>query len=512
MSRAFQQEIDELIRARYPLLYVVTWEEERARQLITGVAQSQGKNLLEWTVTDGLRAVHGELPGSARKPRERDALVVLNEILQTDTSSIYLLKDFHPFLESPEVVRQMRDLCVALRSTRKSMIVLSPVLKIPVELEKSISIVDLPLPDFEELTWLLEHKVMRSAHTRQFQVNLTTEERDALIKAAQGLTLNEAENAFARAIVRDRVLNANDIDAVVHEKMQIIRKSGLLEFYNTAESMSGLGGMDSLKDWVRKRQRAFSEEARAYGLPAPRGILLMGVQGCGKSLAAKTIASTWKLPLLRLDMSRIFQGFIGSSEDNMRRALKVAESLAPVVLWIDEIEKAFSGMESSSASDAGTTARVIGQYLTWMQEKTGPVFVVATANNVQALPPEMLRKGRLDEIFFIDLPRTRERGEIFQIHLHKLKQKLALFDLRELAVASKGFSGAEIEQAIISAMYDSFFENREVTTRDIMLALQETVPLSRTMRESIERLRAWAADRARPATPPGKPIQSDSQG
>jgi SpoVK/Ycf46/Vps4 family AAA+-type ATPase len=515
MSREFQQEMDELIRARYPLLYVVSWEEERARQLLAGVAQAQGKNLLEWSITDGLRAVVGELPGAkgvgvAR--RERNVLAVLNEILQADTSSIYLLKDFHAYLEAPEVVRQVRDLCVALRSSRKSMVILSPVLKIPPELEKAITIVDLPLPSYEELNHLLQHKVMRPSAPRQFRVDLNLEERDALIKAAQGLTLTEAENAFARAIVRDRVLNAEDIGAVVQEKMQIIRKSGLLEFYDTATSMSALGGMELLKDWVRKRSRAFSQEAREYGLPPPRGILLMGVQGCGKSLAAKTIASTWALPLLRLDMSRIFQGFIGSSEDNMRRALKVAESLAPIVLWIDEIEKAFSGMESSSASDAGTTARVIGQYLTWMQEKTAPVFVVATANNVQALPPEMLRKGRLDDIFFIDLPRTRERAEIFRIHLQRLKRDPQIFDLRELAVGAQGFSGAEIEQAIISAMYDSFFESREVTTRDIMLALQETVPLSRTMRENIERLRAWAADRARPASPVPKSANLDSQG
>lgn len=510
MSRPFQQEIDELIRARYPLLYVVSWEEERVRRLLAEVARGQGKTLLEWSVTDGLRAIEGQLPPRKDRPgRDRHVLVVLNEILQADSSTIYLLKDFHAYLETPEVLRQLRDLCSVLRSSHKTLIILSPVLKIPPELEKAITIADLPLPTYQELSELLEQKVLRPTSTRQFKVQLRAEERDALIKAAQGLTLNEAENAFARAIVRDRLLNVDDIQAVVQEKMQIIRKSGLLEFYDTAASQAALGGMELLKDWVRKRTRAFSLEARSYGLPPPRGILLMGVQGCGKSLAAKTIASVWKLPLLRLDMSRIFQGFIGSSEDNMRRALKVAESLAPVVLWVDEIEKAFSGVEGSSATDGGTTARVIAQYLTWMQEKTAPVFVVATANNVRGLPPELLRKGRLDEIFFVDLPRTRERAEIFQIHLKRLGRDPAVFEVRELASAAKGFSGAEIEQAIISAMYDSFFEQREVTGRDILISLQQTVPLSTTMRESIDALRAWAADRARPATSPGRsPLES----
>ncbi|MBI2433701.1 MAG: AAA family ATPase [Candidatus Hydrogenedentes bacterium] len=513
MSREFLQNVDELIRARYPLLYVVTWEEERVRQLLAEVARAQGKSLLEWSITDGLRAIVGErrAPGPNQK-RERNVLALLNEILQADASCIYLLKDFHTYLEAPEIVRQMRDLCQALRSSHKTMVICSPFLKIPVELEKAVTIVDLPLPSYEELSRLLDERVLRGPGPRSYRIQLTPAERDGIIKAAQGLTLTEAENAFAKSIVRDKTLDGRDVQAIMFEKVQIIRKSGLLEYYDLTSGLTTLGGMDLLKDWVRKRVRAFSQEAREYGLPPPRGILLMGVQGCGKSLAAKSIATVWSLPLLRLDMSRIFQGYIGSSEDNMRRALKVAESLAPVVLWIDEIEKAFSGVEGSSATDAGTTARVIGQYLTWMQEKSSPVFVVATANNVQHLPPELLRKGRLDEIFFIDLPRTREAAEIFSIHLKRLRRDPAAFDLNLLAAAAKGFSGAEIEQAIISAMYDSFFAGREVTTQDILNSLQETVPLSRTMRESIDSLRAWAADRARPASSLADPKRNTDNG
>lgn len=323
-------------------------------------------------------------------------------------------------------------------------------------------------------------------------------ERDALIKAAQGLTLTEAENAFAQAIVRDNVLDVNDVPVILSEKKQVIRKSGLLEYYDDYSNLVAVGGMDLLKDWLRKRFRAFGQEARRYGLPQPKGILLMGVQGCGKSLVSKTIAAAWRLPLLRMDMSMIFQGYIGSSEQNMRRAVKVAESLAPVVLWIDEIEKAFAGMASSGVSDAGTTARVVGTFLTWIQEKTAPVFVVATANEVQDLPPELIRKGRFDEIFFVDLPLASERAEIFHIHLQNVGRDSKQFDLRALSEAAKGFSGAEIEQALVSAMHDSFFENREVTNADILQNLKQTVPLSMTMRERIEALRTWARERARP--------------
>lgn len=501
MSHAFIKEMDELIRARYTLLYVVTWEEQRARQLIGIVAEKQKKTLYEWSITDGLRRVTGP-PDAARGPdkRQRDVMTVLNEVLQSDSPALYILKDFHTYLEASEVVRQLRDLDYALRHTRKTIIVVSPTLKIPPELDKAFTIVDLPLPEYDELRELLQSKIGSPGVNRQFRVNLSGSDFDALVKAAQGLTLTEAENAFAKAIVRDKVLDADDIAAVVEEKRQVIRKSGLLEYYDVEEQLDVVGGMDLLKDWLSKRLRAFSQEARDYGLPAPRGVLLLGVQGCGKSLVAKTIAATWRLPLLRMDVSRIFQGYIGSSEANMRMALKVAESIAPVVLWVDEIEKALSGVEGSGATDAGTTARVVGLFLTWMQEKKSPVFVVATANDVKGLPPELLRKGRLDEIFFVDLPRGRERVEIFQIHLRKLGRDPAKFDMRELMPHSRGFSGAEIEQAIISALHDSFFDNREVETRDILHSLHQTVPFSRTMRESVDTLRAWSLDRARPVS------------
>ena len=326
------------------------------------------------------------------------------------------------------------------------------------------------------------------------------------------MTLSEAENTFARALVRDGSLDSDDIAIVAAEKRQLIRKTEVLEYVESEGSMDGVGGMDLLKDWLHKRVQAFSREARAYGLPEPRGILLMGVQGCGKSLIAKTIAASWRLPLLRMDMSRIFQSYIGSSERNMRKAVNIAESIAPAVLWIDEVEKAFAGSGGSADSDAGTTSRVLGTFLTWLQEKTSPVFVVATANDVKKLPPELLRKGRLDEIFFIDLPTGGERQKIFAIHLQKVRRDPKKFDLNALAQVARGFSGAEIEQAIVSAMHDSFFENRELQTQDIVKSVEETVPLSTTMREKIDELRAWATDRARPVArrraKPSKPSRS----
>lgn len=500
MASSFDKDLDRLIRARYSLLYILSWEEKRAIQVLMHIAKKQDKSLFEWSITDGLHAITDRTPGGGSSNRAREPMKMLNKILQYDGAAIYILKDIHAFLDSPELVRQLRDLAFALRRTRKTIIILSPVLKIPPELEKAITILDFPLPSYMDLSRLLQSIIDVNQNKRSYNVNLDRADFDRLVRAAQGLTLQEAESAFAQGIVEGRVLDGNNVEAVIAEKKQIIRKSGVLDYYDPTETMNNVGGMDLLKIWLNKRARAFSEEAREYGLPQPRGALLLGVQGCGKSLIAKSIASFWRLPLLRMDMSRIFEGYIGSSEQNMRRALKVAESLAPAILWIDEIEKAFSGVGGSASSDAGTTSRVVGTFLTWMQEKTVPIFVVATANDVQCLPPELLRKGRFDEIFFVDLPKEQEREEIFSIHLRCLKRDPANFNADKLVSASMGYGGAEIEQAIISAMHDSFVESREVDTNDIVRNLKETVPLSRTMREKIDDLRVWARDRARPVS------------
>ena len=317
-----------------------------------------------------------------------------------------------------------------------------------------------------------------------------------------GLTANEINNATAKAIIEaNGRLDGDAIASVTAEKQQIIRKSGLLEFYASGDRMNDVGGLEILKEWLRKRERAFSEKARSYGLPEPKGILLVGVQGCGKSLVAKSVANAWRFPLLRLDVGRLFASLVGSSEENLRSAIHIAESIAPVVLWVDEIEKGFSGVGSSNVSDAGTAARVFGSFITWLQEKQAPVFVIATANSVTHLPPELVRKGRFDEIFFVDLPAVQERSDIWKIHLEKRNRNAADFDLYQLALASEGLSGAEIEQALIAGLYESFAEDRLLQMSDLLDVLQETVPLSRMMEEEIALLRAWANQRARMASP-----------
>ena len=498
MSREFLEQVDELVRARYPIIYVVTWEEERACQLIAQIAGKQRKAIYQWSVTTGLQHVSGIDSQTSTVMAHSDPEKVLDEILQADTEALYILKDFHPYLESSQVIRRIRDLGHTLRRSKKNILLLSPHLKLPPELEKSITIVDLALPNYEEMMGLLTGRI--EGASRNFKITLNEAERDTMVKAALGLTFAEAENAFAKAIVRNGALSLKDIEVIAAEKQQVIRKTEVLEYYDVGDNIPGVGGMDLLKEWLRKRVRGFTEEARRYGLPQPRGILLLGVQGCGKSLAAKTIAASWRLPLLRMDMSRIFQAYIGSSEQNMRKALTIAEGIAPVVLWIDEIEKAFAGASGSGNMDSGTSARVLGAFLTWLQEKTAPVFIVATANQIEGLPPELLRKGRLDEVFFVDLPTEEERVEIFAIHLRKVRRDSAKFDLAKLAQQAEGFSGAEIEQAVISALHDGFAENRDITTEDVVRNIEATVPLSTTMYEKIEALRRWSVDRARPVS------------
>ena len=494
----FATDLDTLIRARYPLIYLVSWEEQRVEGLLQDLAASHGKLLLSWSVTRGLRRI-----GGARAMPSidvRDPLEALKAIGKLTDQCLVVLKDFHPYLEDHGVVRALRELGQDLKSTYTTVLLLSPVLNIPVELEKEISVLDVPLPSFRDLYQLLREivHVVRQGNTAT--VDLTREQAEQLVKAAQGLTLSEAENAFAKAIANDGVLNKDDIKLVLEEKRQVIRKSGLLEFVSFDHDLGNVGGLGELKTWLAGRAAAFGEPARKFGLPAPKGLLLLGVQGCGKSLTAKSIAQQWALPLLRLDMGRIFSGLIGSSEENMRRAIRVAESVAPAVLWVDEIEKGLAGSNAGQSNDTGVSARVFGSLLTWLQEKTAPVFVVATANLLGALPPELLRKGRFDEIFFIDLPAMAERRDIFRIHIERRERDPLRFDLDELAQLSESFSGAEIEQAVVSGLHLAFAEGQDLTQVHVARALRETFPLATTMSEEIAQLRNWARTRTRPAS------------
>ncbi|HLV79700.1 MAG TPA: AAA family ATPase [Chthonomonadaceae bacterium] len=835
------KELELLIRARYPIIYIVSWEEKRVEDALREIAQERGKKIFVWTATQGM-----SLNANNRDSATRDPLAALDFVMDSRDQALFVLKDFHPFINDVTVTRRLRDLTLALKTSYKTMVIIAPSLKLPGELEKEVTVVDYSLPDREDLDTLLEKIIQSVKDNPQINTSLTEIERDQILKAAQGLTANEAENVFAKSIVEKHRF---DVDVILGEKEQIIRKSGILEYYPFSENIGDVGGLDLLKDWMEKRTVSFTEKARAFGLPEPRGVLLLGVQGCGKcfqkdtpilmfngevkavqdvrmgdlvmgpdslprrvlsttrgqgemfritptkgnpytvnadhiltlrmsgkhkayklanaygivniplrdylgqsacfkqramgyrtrvdfpavavpldpyflgvwlgdgsdkvpaettadevivghvaktaasyglnvrrvekaranraatyfvtagnqgrsfnpvlillrdlgvlgnkhipllyrvnsrevrlrllagiidtdgcmwgndyeviqkrkqlaediafvarslglaayicpcqksctvrgirfignyyrihisgdtdmipvrlhhkqahprqqrknvlntgirvesvgpgdyygfaidgdhrfllgdftvvhnSLSAKAIGSLWRLPLLRLDVGRIFAGIVGSSEENMRKAIRVAESVAPCILWADELEKGFSGTQSSGVSDGGTTARVFATFLTWMQDKKAPVFVVATSNDVTSLPPELLRKGRFDEIFFIDLPAAAERKQIFAIHISKRKRDPEQFDLEALAEASPGFSGAEIEAAVVDALYDAFDSDTDLTTESVLAAIHHTVPLSVTMQERIEDLRVWAATRAR-ATSSDKP-------
>jgi len=503
------QEIETLIRARYPILYVVTNEETRVQAVLVEIARTRQKKLFEWSYTTGLVPAGTSIQTQKhRNAATRDPLVALDQVIDQVEPAIFVFRDFHPFLTKSNfaVIRKLKEIALHLKNSYKTIILVSPLQEIPPELDKEITVLSFPLPDRAELGELLDRIVDDVKQFRQVSIELDAAGRDRLLSAALGLTLNEAENVFAKIIVKDERLSGDDVNEVFAEKQQIIRKSGLLEYYATDESFNQVGGMGILKDWLDKRSIAFSREARDFGLPPPKGILLLGVQGCGKSLCAKAVSSLWQLPLLRFDMGRMFGSLVGSSEENVRKAIAVAESVAPAILWVDEIDKAFAGSQGSGSTDGGTTARVFGTFLTWLSEKTAPVFVVATANDISQLPPELMRKGRLDEIFFVDLPAEEERLQIFNIHLTRRGRPPAGFDLPALVSASKEFSGAEIEQAIISALYDAFAEKGELATKHILEALGQTVPLSKTMDEQLSRLRTWADGRARHASVARKSI------
>jgi len=486
------KKIEYLIRARYPIIYVVSSEEVRVENSVRNIADERGKKIFFWSITKGIEAEN-----QPDLSELKDPIKALDHIVKTDVNGIFILRDFHPYLNDPVVIRKLRDVNKVLKTCMKNIILLSSVLKIPKEVEKEITVIDYDLPDKEEIDIILESILRSIDNSSNIEIFNDKKKREKVIEAALGLTAEEAENVFAKSLVET---NQFDINIILSEKEQIIRKSGILEFYNASEDFSDIGGLENLKSWLKKRTTAFTTEARDFGLPQPKGILLIGIPGCGKSLTAKSISSLWNLPLLRLDVGRVFTSLVGSSEENVRKAIMTAESIAPSILWLDELEKGFSGMQSSGFSDAGTTARVFGTFLTWLQEKTSPVFVVATSNDITSLPPELLRKGRFDEIFYIDLPNTAERHDIFKIHLLKRKRKPENFDVENLAKETHGYSGAEIEQAVISALYDSFDANEEIKDERIVHSIKEMIPLSQTMEDKISKIREWAKTRARRAS------------
>ena len=486
-----RQQLETLLKARYPLLFLPSWEEVRIVELLADIARESAvqKTVYTWNIAAGMRRL-----GFDMVPGTLEPMAALDFIEKYPSPAVFCLFDIHPFLSShPITVRRLKNLAQKIRAEFKTILLISPQLSIPPELEKLVTVVDFELPSHAEIDHVLDTVISRQSE-QGYQVELVESDRERLIKACQGLTLEEVENAFAKAVVTDSVLNADDIELVLEEKRQIIRKTGILEYYPVDISMDSVGGLDVLKEWLRKRARSFTDEARNFGLPAPKGVLVTGMPGCGKSLCAKAASSLWKLPLLRLDMGRIFAGIVGSSEENMRKAIKTAEAIAPCILWVDEIEKGFAG--TGSSGDSGVSARVFGTFLTWMQEKTDAVFVFATANAIDRLPPELLRKGRFDEIFFVELPDQTEREDILRIHLDKRRKGSENFDLTTLSNQSVGYSGSELEQVVISAMLDAFDNDRELQQEDLVSAIEHTIPLARTMREQVDVLRKWAKDRA----------------
>ncbi len=489
-------ELEHLLRARYPIIYINSGEELRVEDTLAGIRDdlntraSVERKLLFWSITEGFT-------GDEEFNDLRDPIKALDFIIRYEDNALFALRDFHPYLKDPVVVRRLRDCYRSFRESdfRKNVLLLSRNLRVPGELETETAMVDFELPDRLELGALIEE------FSGAYQLKHDAETLERFTEAALGLTYDEAQFVLSKSLIRHRDFN---IDTILSEKKAIIRKSGLLEFYEAQEKFAEVGGLKILKEWLSKRKDAFGQRAREFGLPVPKGILLIGIPGCGKSLTAKAVGALWQMPLLRLDVGKVFSGLVGSSEQNIRKVISTAEAVAPAVLWLDELEKGFSGVQSSGQSDAGTTARVFGSFITWLQEKSSPVFVIATANDVSMLPPELLRKGRFDEIFFADLPSEAEREEIFRIHLQKKKRDPDNFDIEGLARASKSFSGAEIEQGVISALYDAFFDNDKLNDERIFQACQEVIPLSRTMKEKIDELRDWAAARARSAS--GLPI------
>ena len=494
--QALVKRLDLMIRARYSLLYIVGAEEEPVEAVIAQVALevTPARRVLFWDIVRGWED-NGSGKGSVMAALDRIGKTAVEEY------TIFVLRDLHPVLKYPyternaPVVRELRNLTRELKRSKKTIILTSHALELPEELKEEVTVIDFPLPNFQEIDRLISHVVAKPE-----QLQVTGLAREQLVKACQGLSRARIGRVLAKALAAKQQINESDIDGVLEEKQQAIRQTGILEFCNSQESLKNVGGLENLKQWVKMRQDAFTDAARSYGIPNPKGVLLVGIQGTGKSLSAKTIASEWRLPLLRLDTGRLFGGIVGESESRVRQMIELAEAIAPCVLWIDEIDKAFGNIISGGDGDSGTSRRVFGSLITWMQEKTSPVFIVATANNVRILPAELLRKGRFDEIFFLNLPSELERQDIFQVHLQRLRPtRLREFDLGVLAKRAENFSGAEIEQVVIDGLYRAFgtFVNgqrRDLTTEDILRSIEDTVPLAAIARSQIEDLKRWAAE------------------
>lgn len=485
-------ELKTLVLSFHSLLVVETVEEERVRSLLITVANDLRLPFYEWSVTEGLRRLRG-----ATMDLTRDAQMALKSVDTLDFDAVYQLKDLAPHLSNPNIARALRELAQKLTSTRSALVLTGNPVTLPPDLDALAVRFSLQLPDENELRAMIRETVDSISARQPVRVELSRDDAQRIVHALSGLTLNQARQVIAQAIVNDNRLSAADLATIIRRKGELIEQGGILEFFPIDSNKFELGGFARLKAWLDSARVGFTSEARALNLEAPRGILLVGVQGCGKSLAAKFVARQWDLPLLKLDAGRLYDKYIGETEKSFRKATTLAGSMAPVVLWIDEIEKVFA-QGGSGESDGGLSQRLFGSFLTWLQEKDAEVFVVGAANDLMRVPPELLRKGRFDEIFFVDLPTPDERIGIFRIHLGLRKQDPHKFDLEKLAAATDGFSGAEIEQVVISALYRALQKKAPLTNEALIDSARNTIPLSVSRSEDIEQIRELARSRFTP--------------
>jgi len=472
-----------LLKARYPIIYISTYEEERIEYLIQLCSKKYiSRTCYSWDFINGYQGNPNDAGFASKNPLEALELI---DLLTPETASIFILKDYANFLKDISIIRKLKNLSSTLKTQPKNIIIISPEINIPESLKELITVIEFPFPTYSEI----QSELKRLSNS--LQQDISEENLNNLTLACQGLSLERIRRVLSKIIAKEGEINESSPSLILEEKRQIIQQTQLLEFCKADKKLSDLGGLDNFKLWLKCRNEAFSQAAIEYGLPYPKGLLLVGVQGTGKSIAAKIVANEWKLPLLRLDFGRLFASLVGESESRVRNMIQIAEALSPCVLWVDEIDKAFAGTQNSG--DSGTTGRVLATFITWLSEKTTPVFVVATANNIEWIPAEILRKGRFDEVFFLSLPSRQERKAIFEVHLLKSRpNSLNNFKLDLLSDLTKNFSGAEIEQVIIDGMRLGFNEKREFNNEDLIVAIQNCVPLAKTKNKEIKALQEWS--------------------
>src|SRR5271166_4470867 len=502
-----------LINSSTPIVVMETVEEVRALCLVRAACSDLSLAVFEWTIADGLVRSGGAPQTAAPAYTDKtaghntsmyntaDPVQALANLETMTVEAVFVLKDFHRHMDNPVVVRRLRDVGQKFSANRRTLVLTAPAIEMPPELASLVEFLDLPLPDPARLREIIRETYTRMAGTHTLKLQLDANGVDAMAANLRGLTEEAAERAISQTVVGRLALSPDCITDVLEAKKALLKRSEMLEFVDATDTMASVGGLENMKRWLQQRQGAWDDGARKFGLDPPKGVIILGVQGCGKSLCARAVAGEWQLPLVKFDTAAVYDKFIGETEKRIQKVFRVAEGLAPCVLWIDELEKVFAGSGPDSASaDAGVSSRLLASFLSWMQDRKAPVFVAATCNNVTVLPPELIRKGRFDELFFVDLPNQAERKQIFALELARRNRRPAEFDLDQVAAAARGHSGAEIQAAVQSALYASFSSKQPLTTSSLLDALAKTVPLSATRAEEIQELREWARARAVPAS------------